>query len=297
MAEKQAEQTKPEQEKKEGGLEKKISIWQNLSSESKEAGQIALGAGALGVATAVGSYDWLTIAGGFPVGGFLEKKLARNPEPFTSKDFAKESGAGLFFAPFPWGVLETIKQVPQAYGIDTVVNALGYSIPTSAFVIGGLTLATLPLLNAVYYPIKYFFDNGTFKGMGKDFKSGGEYWKGTKRSMLYLGLPTAATVAAFATVPWLAPWFYPAVAGLGIAYRLALSKKELNYSKLFYAPLVPIYAAGALLSGAATTVYKTAKGVKDATYAIGSALFEKLDKWFAPLKVPAAAQQAPAGAK
>ena len=280
-------------EKKEPKLHSRT---ESASAEIKEGGRVvanaSIGTGALGVSTLLGGYDWLATAGTFLLGGFLEKKLAKKPEPFTSKDFVRESAAGTTFAPFPWLTFETIKQIPQAYGIDGVVNALGYAIPASAIAIGGLALATIPLLNISYYLVKHVFDNGSFKGVGKEFKSGGEYWKGTKRSMIYLGLPTAATVAAFATVPWLAPWFYPAFGALSVAYRLALSKKDVDYKKLakgvafspYYAAKYTVKGAAYTLQGAASVTQKASKGITEFAYALGSSI----DKLISPSKAPSA---------
>lgn len=257
--------------------EKKPTNPEKAEKEIKEgfsaAANALAGSAAIGASASLFGLDGLVTALSFPLGGMIEQKIrADGKGKFTSKNFRDESIAGALFTPALWYTIKGIQNVPKAYGLDSIVEILGASIPTSAIAIGALSLASIPLLNAVYYPIKYLIDKKSFKGMGKDFKE--NYWSGTKRSLRYLGLPTAAAVAASSTVPFLAPYLFPILAGLEIAYRVVLSKEKLDYSKLLnpfsYIPNFsnPFYLA----SGAAGLGGKAFRGSASLAYGIGSSL-------------------------
>lgn len=207
-------------EQNHNGKGKKLSLLEKIANT-------AVGAAAIGASTAVFGRDGTVTTGSFPAGGFLESRLAG--KEFKTKNFRDEAIAGaLFSVPLITGV-NAIRQVPQAYGLDGLVNVLGYSIPTAALAVGALSFAAIPLLNAFYYPIKYVVDNKSFKGLGKDMKE--NYWKGTVRG-LYLGIPWAGTVAASVAMPAFAPFLFPVLAGFEVAYRVILSKYKLDYKKL-----------------------------------------------------------------
>ena len=226
-----------------------------------------VGSGAISAATKFFGLDGLVTAAAFPAGGFIESRLAK--KPFTGKNFRDEAITGALFTPAVWYGVNALREIPKAAGLDGLVNVLGYSVQTAALATGALTFASIPLFNALYYPLKYAVDNKTFKGIGKDFKE--NYWKGTKRS-LYLGIPWAATVAASVAMPVLYPYLFPVLAGFEVLYRLILSKENLNYAKLFnpftYVPnfLNPFYlaeGAGNLLGRINRTAYSIGSAIGD----------------------------------
>ena len=276
---------KEEKPKQPTALESAVNESWNAAKASTNS---LVGTAAIGGATTLFGLDGLVTSLAFPFGGMVESKLAG--KPFTSKNFRDEAIAGALFTPPLWYSVKTIQNLPKAYGLDGIVNVLGASIPTSAFAIGGLTLAAIPLLNAFYYPIKYLIDNKKFEGIGKDFKE--NYWKGTKRSLIYLGLPTAAAVAASSTVPFLAPYLFPILAGLEVAYRIALSKEKLNWKLLNPFTYVPNYLNPFhVIPGAVSATYKVGNGVVEAVSAIGSTLYEKISKFFKAATAPSPTPQ------
>lgn len=208
---------------------------QNSSTENKKKKPSTLegilnttiGAAAIGASTAAFGTDALVTSAAFPAGGFLESRLAG--KDFKTKNFRDEAITGaLFSIPLVYGV-NAMRQLPKTYGLDSMVNVLGYSLPASALAVGALSFASIPLFNAVYYPIKYIIDNKSFNGLAKDFKE--NYWKGTIRG-LYLGVPWAATIAASVALPALSPYLFPILAGFEVAYRVILSKEKLKYLKM-----------------------------------------------------------------
>ena len=255
---------------------KEISLGESAGSEIDQASRglvnSAIGLGAIGVATKFFGLDGLVTALSFPVGGMIESKLAN--KPFTSKNFRDEAIAGTLFT------------VPLWYG----VNALR-SLTTSPLTVGALTFASVPLFNAIYYPLKYLVDNKTFKGMTTDFKK--YYWKGTKRGLI-LGVPWAGAVAASVAYPVLYPFLFPILAGFEVAYRVILSKENLNYAKLLnpftYIPnfVNPFYIA----SGLGTAAGKVYRGTTTAVYDLGAAVRDSFKKIPAPTTTPAPAAAA-----
>lgn len=243
----------------------------------KEASELAsttfntgLGLGLMGASYALGGLDWLVTTASFPVGGFFESKMA--DKPFISKKFRDEIIGGFGFTiPLVLGV-NLQRRLPQALGIDGLVNILGYGVPASALAAGLLTFASIPLFNAFYYPIKYLADNKTFKGMAKDFKE--RYTKDLIPSLV-LGLFLAPTVAASVAFPAMYPFLFPILAGFEVAYRVVLSKEELRYRRLFKY-LNPLYYSGLIASSAGNLLGKSLRGLKeishDTGYALGSPL-------------------------
>ena len=175
MADNQPGQTPQGEEKKEEKPKQPTTLESvvNESSHAINASTNALvGSGAIAGATALFGLDGLFTATSFPIGGLIERRLMKEQKPFTSKNFRDEALAGALFTPALWYGLETVKQVPKAFGLDGVVaNILGASVPISPFVVGGLALGALtPALTALYYPLQYAIQNKSFKGIGKDFK-------------------------------------------------------------------------------------------------------------------------------
>lgn len=265
-----------------GAEEKKEKKKQPTSLESainesgdvvKAAANTLAGTGAVAGAIALFGLDGLVTALSFPIGGMIEKRaMAEKDESkkqFTSRHFRDESIVGALLTPALWYGVNAMRGIPKAFGLDGLINVLGYSIPASALAVGGLTFASIPLFNAAYYPLKYLIDNKTFRGMGKDFKQ--HYWEGTKRS-LYLGIPWSAAVAASVAAPALYPLLFPALAAFEVLYRIVLSKEKLDYAKLLnpfaYLPKFanPFYTAG----GLASAIGKNYAEVNKAAYNLGS---------------------------
>ena len=279
--------------------EKKPTTLESALKESGEATKSSfnttLGTGAIAASTGLFGLDGLVTAASFPIGGLIESKLAN--KPFTSKNFRDEAIAGTLFTPPLWYSMEAVKQVPRAFNLEgAVANILGTSFSVSPFLVGGLAFGALSALTALYYPLQYIVHNKTFKGIVKGLKE--NYWKGFKRTLPIAAL-TSAAVGTIYALPYLASYLFPALAVANIAYRVLLSKENLNYLKLLnpftYVPnfLNPFY----LVSGAATATYKAGKGVLEAAYAIGSTLYDKIKKFFQEITAPGAApatQAAPA---
>ena len=199
----------------------------------------AIGTIALGASYALFGLDGLVTAASFPVGGFIEKRLlAKKDESkeeyesrkqFTSKNLRDEAvGGALFTAPLIGGI-NILRKIPQYFGLDGLVNILGYSIPSAALAVGGITLASVPLFNAVYYPITHFVNNKTFKGAWQDLK---EQYKKTLGRSLVLSALWAGTVAYSVAMPAFYTYLFPVLAGFEVAYRVILSREKLKYLKL-----------------------------------------------------------------
>ncbi len=258
---------------------KEIAVGESVSSEIKQAStgliNSTIGAAAIGASTALFGLDGLIFSSAFPAGGFIESKIMDKSKSFTAKNFRDEAITGALFTAPLWYGTNTLRQIPKSLGIDGLVNILGYSIPASALAVGGLTFAAIPLFNSIYYPIKYVVDNKTFKGIGKDFK---ENYKKTLGRALALGVPWAGAVAASVAMPSLYPFLFPVLAGLEVAYRVALSKEKLNYAKLLnpftYIPKFanPFYVA----SGAASAAGRVYGSITTAISDFGSVVRD----WF-----------------
>ena len=210
----------------------------------------AIGAGAIGASYALLGTTGAAIASAAPLSGRIVTKLAGKEA--TSANFRNDAIAGAVSAPLFVGILNAVTGLPRYYGIDGLVNILGASIPAYSLGVAGFTLAAIPIFTALTYPIGYIVRNKTLKGIGKDFSE--NYWKNTKKTMLYLGLPGAALGSLGATLPYLAPYLAPIYFGLGIVSRAMNSKEKLSYKKLFnpstYLPnfLNPFYLAEGLAS-------------------------------------------------
>lgn len=240
-------------------LEQKVNGHGNKEEEKHDSelaqlfrgiGNAAIGATAIGASYALLGNTGLAIASISPLSGRIVTKLVG--KEYTSASFRNDTLAGAVTAPIFVGTFNAVTQLPRYYGIESLVNILGASIPAYSLAVAGLTLAAIPIFTALTYPIRYLAANRTLSGIGKDFKE--NYWKNTKKTMLYLGLPGAAAVSAGATLPFLAPYLIPIYFGLGITHRALMSKEKLNYKKLFslstYLPnfLNPFYLAEGLAS-------------------------------------------------
>src|SRR3989338_1447713 len=257
------------------------------SQFAKGTANTAIGSGAIALATKYFGLDGLVTALSFPAGGMIEKRLLARKDgesdgdyekrkKFTGSNFRDESIAGAAFTVPLWYGVNYERLIPGALGLEGMANVLG---------VGALTFATLPLFNAVYYPIKYLADNKTFKGMSKDFKE--NFWKGTKRS-LYLGVPYSAAVAASIAVPGLYPFLFPLLAAFEVGFRVVLSKEKLDYSKLLnpftYVPnfMNPFYVAG----GIGLSAGKVYKGVAKGIYDLGSSVRSIFDSLSGSVPAP-----------
>src|SRR3989338_3498595 len=236
---------------------------------------LALGSAAIAGSYMLGGLDWLVTTASFPIGAFIENKIVKEkkeekkkPKPYSSGLFAKESIGGLgFTVPLVYGV-NYERALPQALGIDGLVNVLGYSVPAAALAVGGLAFATIPLFNLAYYPITHLAHKKTFKGMGEDLRK--NYWKDLPRTMV-LGIPWAAAVAASVAMPACYPFLFPVLAGFEVAYRLVLSREDLDYKKLAkYAN--PLYYLGKLIDAVASPVAAILKHSAKSMYDTGASL-------------------------
>lgn len=258
-----------EKEEKPKGPTTLESIVNEQSQLLKGVINTAIGTGAIALSTKYFGLDGLVTALSFPYGGMIEKRLMtekdESKKQFTSKHIRDEAIAGTAFTVPLWYGINYLRGLPKAFGIDGLINVLGYSIPATALATAGLTFASIPLFNAIYYPIKYLADNKTFKGMGKDFKE--NYWKGTKRA-LGLGLLWSPVVAASVAMPALYPYLFPILAGFEVAYRVILSKEKLNYAKLLnpltYIPFASNLAegTGSLIRRGYGLVYRLGSGIR-----------------------------------
>jgi len=243
---------------------------------------LALGSAAIAGSYMLGGLDWLVTTASFPIGAFIEKRLIKEKKdeekgkakkPYTSRIFANEAIGGLgFTVPLIYGV-NFERALPQALGIDGLVNVLGYSVPAAALAVGGLAFATIPLFNLVYYPITHLAHKKTFKGMGEDLKK--NYWKDLPRTMA-LGIPYAAAVAASVAMPSLYPLLFPVLAVFEVAYRIFLSREDLDYKKLAkYAN--PFYYLGKLIDSVANPVAAVLKHSAKSMYETGASLGSGLE--------------------
>ena len=287
----QAPEAKKEEKPKPTTLESAV----NESSHAiKASTNTLIGTGAIAGATALFGLDGLVTAASFPIGGRIAQKArADGKGEFTSKNFRDESIAGALFTPPLWYGIETIKQVPKAFGIDDIVtaNILGQAVSISPTV-AGLTFGVLtPALTALYYPLQYLMQNKTFKGLGEDFKK--NYLKGLIRTAPLTAITSAAVGVTYAT-PFLAPYLFPALAVANILYRVLLSPEKISYKKLFYpSTYLPNFMNPSYLaSGAVSVLSKTYNKVTSAAYSIGSAIGSLFKKAPAPATEAPAAQRA-----
>lgn len=220
---------------KQEGLEHKVNRHFGIV---KGAANIVLGAAAIGGSYALYGLDGLVLSSSFPIGRWIydSTKAKKNKDEKTSftATFRDESISGaLFTVPTKIG-LDATYNVPKAYGLDGMVTDIfGYTVPVSPLVVAGVTgLILNPLLNAVYYPLKYVVQNKTFKGVGEDFKK--NYVSSLIRTAP-LSIITSIAVGLAYAMPAFAPLLFPYFALSSIAYRVFMSPKKINYAKPSYA--------------------------------------------------------------
>lgn len=285
MADNPEEQKPKAEEKKEE--KPATTTLDSVIAETNQAGRglmnSAIGTAALGASAALFGLDGLVTALSFPYGGMIEKRLMsekdESKKQFTSKHFRDESIVGALLTPPILLGVEAAKQFPRAMGLENVVtNILGYSVPVSPFIVGGLFLGALsPAITALYYPIDYLIKNKTFKGIGEDFKK--NYLKGLMRTIPLAAMASTAVGAAYA-LPYLAPYLFPAIGVANVLYRIFLSKENLNYWKLLnpftYIPKFanPFYVT----SGVGSAVGKVYNKITTAIYDLGSAVRDWYNK-------------------
>ena len=257
-------------------------------SAIKASTNVLLGTGAVVGATALFGLDGLVTAASFPIGARIVKKAKKDgKEEFTSGNFRDEAITGALFTPAVWYGFNIVKQIPKAFGLDGMVtNILGYSVPVSPIVVGGLALGALvPTLVALYYPLNYIIQNKTFKGFREYFKK--NYWPGLWKNLVLTTFTSSPAAGLSYAVPAFAPYLFPVIAGASILSRILLSPEKIEYKRLLYPStylpnfLNPFY----LVSGTASVAGKTYRGVASAAYGIGSAigsLFKKAPTPAAP---------------
>lgn len=275
MADNQAEQkqaAQPKEGEKPKGpttLDRVVNdIWNGIFNP-------AIAAGAIGASAALFGIDGLAVAASFPAGrAVVEYAKADGKGQFTTAKLRDEAIAGALFTPLVWHGINATKQIPKAFGLDGLVtNILGYSVPLSPLVVGGVTAGILtPLVTAIYYPLSYLIEHKTFKGIGEDFKK--NYMKGLIRTAPLTVLTSAAVGAAYA-MPFLAPYLFPFLAITNIAYRILLSPEKLSIWKLAISPIyAPIYGAYYLARGAVGAAVSTVKGLASLVYKAYTALHD-----------------------
>jgi len=247
------------------------------------------GAGAMTGAAALFGPDGLVTAASFPIGARIVKKASGKEYPTGN---FREAIAGSLFTVPAWYGIETVKQIPKAFGLDDIVtaNVLGKSVSISPVVTGLTFGALIPALNAIYYPLQYVMQNKTFKGIWKDFKD--NYWKGTKKTLPLSALSSIAIGTTSAT-KYLAPYLFPALAAANVLYRVLLSPEKIEYKKLLlpstYLPnmLNPFY----LLDGATSVAYKTGSTIYGALGGVAKGISSLASSFFEALKKTASALQ------
>lgn len=299
MADNQAEKPQAPEAKKEEKPKAPTTLESVVNESShtiKASTNTLLGTGAIAGATALFGLDGLVTAASFPIGARIVKKAkAGEEEEFKTSEFAREAFTGALFTSAVWYGFNTVKQIPKAFGLDDVAtNILGYSVPVSPLVVGGLTIGALvPALVALYYPLQYVIQNKTFKGFGEYFKK--NYWPGLWKNLVLTAFTSAPAAALSYAIPAFAPYLFPIIAGASILSRVLLSDEKLDYKKLFYPStylpnfLNPPY----LVSGIASAGGKIYRGITTKVYDIGSAIHTTISSLVkaAPKQAQAAAAQ------
>lgn len=268
-----------------GKKEEKKSQLEIIANDSYTAGKGALnsviGAGALAASTLIGGLDTFVTAASFPVGQKLSNGL--KGKPFTTSEFRDQSLFGLAFSPLSYYGINGVKEIPKAFGLEnTVTDILGYSVPVSPLLVGGLTAAALvPAITALYYPLEHLFLKKTFKGMLEHTKK--NFYKGLKGT-LPLTIALSAAVGISYAMPVFAPYLFPFNALANVLYKVLLSKGEgkMEYKRLFYPStylpnfLNPFYmavgavkAAYSAANGLVNLIYNTFKGAHNTGIAFG----------------------------
>ncbi len=271
-----------ENQVKEEEKPKQSSGLESLVTESSQAlgglANFALGSSLIAGTYLIGGADWLVTSAAFPIGRKIKDSISGIETKM--KDYRNESIIGAAIAPPIWGLVNTIKQVPNAFGLDTL---------TGSFVVGGLTFGLLnPLINALYYPLDHLVKKRTFKGMGEYFKE--NYWKDLKRTFPLSALTSVAVGLNYA-LPAFSPYLFPFLAASSVLYKILLTKSEgkTEYKRLFYPStylpnsLNPFYlaeGAGKFYNRLLSGVYTLGRGINE---------FFTIETKAAPAASPAAA--------
>lgn len=200
----------------------------------KGAVNTTIAAAAIGAATYLYNIGGLVTAASFPIGRKISDGLAGIVTKI--KDYRDEALVGLGLTPAIYTGLEILKQIPNVFGLDSIItNILGYSIPlTSSLTAAGLTFGILnPLLNALYYPLDYLIKNKKISGIGKYFKD--NYVQGLKDT-LPLNIATSALVGISYAIGVPTLYLLPLFAIAGVGYRILLKRRErkIEYKRLLY---------------------------------------------------------------
>ena len=315
MADNQVEQKQAAQPK-EGEKPKGPTGLEALVKEGSEVGNIALTAGAVGTSFAAGAlYEHLSnsassgifstssllrgldaavITASFPLGRIIVNTLAGKPT--TAVNIRDEGLAGIIFTPAVIGGVKAIQAAPKYFGLEGVVtNILGYSIPAAPLLVAGLNFAVLtPALNALFYPLQYFFHNKKFEGMGEDFRK--NYLRSLAWTLPANLFASGVLAASYYGIPFIAPYLFPLLALANLGYYVFASP-DISYIKKIFAPvLAPYYLAkGAynIASGTVSLIEKigtSANRAYDFLYKFGRGIHDKIlpKKVTAPAAVPAA---------
>jgi len=252
----QTEQQQAGQEEK-----KKATGLEALAKEGSEVGNIALATGTVGASAFLGGSNAAVITASFPLGRIIVNTLAG--KPITAANIRDDGLAGIIFTPALIGGVKAIQSAPKYFGLESVItNTLGYSVPAAPLLVGGLNFFVLtPALNALFYPLLYLFHNKKFKGMGEDFKK--NYLKSLAWTLPVNLFASGVIGAAYAGVPFIAPYLLPAIALANIGYYIFASP-DISYMKKLLSPvLVPYYLAKGgykLAAGGLSLLYKGIKG-------------------------------------
>ena len=186
------------------------------------------GIAAILYSTAESSIGGLVASASFPIGAKAESKLANTQ--FTKAKFRDEAIAGALF----FKMVKEIQDFSKGYGLDGLVNGLDGKIP-HPLIAASLTLAAIPLLNIVYYPVKHLTDKKTIKGLCKSFKE--SYAQGTWRALVYVGLPSSTVVGlstAFPNSQFLEHLSYWVLAASQVVYRVISSEEKIDHRKSWH---------------------------------------------------------------
>ena len=276
---------------KEGEKEKKPTTLENIAKEFKS-GVIepVIAAGALAASDWLFGIDGLLIAASFPLGRAIVEYARKDRKgEITTAKLRDESITGALFAPAVLYGVNAVHNLTKASGLDGLVtNILGYSVPVSSIVAGGLAFGVLtPLLAALYYPLSEAVEHKTLnpKTIFADFKK--NYVRGLIKTLPLTALTSIAIGATYTgasyTIPFLAsylsflaPYLLPAVIAVSnIGYRILLSPEKISYVKLLFSPIsAPLYLSYQLATGAVSATIAVGKNLVNLAYKGFKAFYE-----------------------
>jgi len=186
----------------------------------------------------------LSVAGSQPLGDLITEEKPK---------YARRVFYGILQGPVFNLMFNASLAAAGSYGLDGILSA--------PLVAGGITLAAAPILTAMFYPVKYFLDTGSFKGFYKSFKD--NYGKETLYTAVGFGIPTAIA-AAYATANIaFAPYLLPVAAASNIIYKVV--RKIMKKEKIYPARIIT-YPIG----GAISVMGRIYNGFTSAAYRFGS---------------------------